>query len=161
MNNLYFYLILAILLLVIYIIQNNFKKPDKVEKQYDIPYDIPFDIKESLLLKNGERGLFAKKDYKEGEVIEMCPTIKVDNNIDTSNDITNYLFSSHDEKDTLVSFGYCSLINHSNDKWNCTWDVSDDDKYVKMYALRDINKGEEFYSNYGNEYWKSRDINQM
>lgn len=157
MNNSYFYLILLILIIIIYIVHNHFKKTGNNEG----PHYIPFDIKESLLLKDGERGLFAKKDYKEGEIIEMCPTLKVDNDINISNEIINYLFSSKDEKNTLISFGYCSLINHSNDKWNCTWEISDDDKYVKMYALRDIKKGEEFYSNYGEEYWKSRDINEL
>ena len=126
--------------------------------------DINVEVKKSRLLDGKtERGLFATKDFNEGEIIEECPTLMLDAN-DMSNEtyLHNYFFSGNFkdqeelENKRLVAFGYCSMINHSDEKQNCTWKVSPDNSTVSMYAIRDIKKGEELFSNYGEEYWNSK-----
>ena len=38
------------------------------------PYTDKISIKQSLI-SNGGRGVFAEKDFKKGEVIEVCPLL--------------------------------------------------------------------------------------
>ena len=144
-------IIILLLLIFILIIKIRSKKNEYIINNSS------FEIKESSL-KDAWRGLFATKDYKEGDIIELCPTIMVDNNMDGNNLISHYLFSSYGEDKTLVAFGYCSLINHSKDKRNCSWEISEDDKIVKMFAIKDIKEGEEFFSHYGDEYWRTLNL---
>ena len=68
--------------------------------------------------------------------------------------------SANDKESNLVSLGHCSLINHSEKKQNCTWNVSKDDNTITFYAIKPIKKGEELYTNYGKEYWNNK-INKV
>ena len=118
----------------------------------------PFMIKESELIKNNERGLFASRDYKEGDLIENCPTLMVSiDDINYPNKINDYVFESNVDDHVLIPFGYCGLINHSDSMQNCSWVISSDNSTIRMYAVKDIKYGEELYTNYGNEYWNDRD----
>lgn len=119
--------------------------------------NLNLEIKESELLKNNERGLYAMKDYKAGDIIEFCPTLKMNKmDVNTNNILHRHFFQGSINNNSLLSLGYCSLINHSKAKQNVTWNVSKDDSFLTMYAITDIKKGEEFYSNYGDEYWKNK-----
>jgi len=121
-----------------------------------------FIVKESQLLKNNERGLFAKRDYNEGETIEECPTLMVTNNdINYPNKINDYVFQSHIDDHVLIPFGYCGLINHSTELQNCTWEISSDNTIIKMFAIRDIKAGEELYVSYGDKYWGDRSDSRL
>tara|TARA_Y100000996_G_scaffold391461_1_gene353458 strand:- start:333 stop:791 length:459 start_codon:yes stop_codon:yes gene_type:complete len=144
-----YYLIILIFILIVYIYTIN----NKV-----CPQSSPeFIVKESQLLKNNERGLFAKRDYNEGETIEECPTLMVTNNdINYPNKINDYVFQSHIDDHVLIPFGYCGLINHSTELQNCTWEISSDNTIIKMFAVRDIKVGEELYVSYGDKYWGDR-----
>lgn len=116
-----------------------------------------FEVKDSYLLGKNERGLFATKDYKKNDIIEICPTIKmIQNEIPSSNILHSHFFESNNKKDSLLSLGYCSIINHSDTKQNCSWNVSQDDNTITMYAIKPIKKGEELYSNYGPTYWSNK-----
>jgi len=116
-------------------------------------------VKDSKLV-DGQKGLFAEKKYKENDVIDMCPTIKIlHSNIDPSSRLNDYVFQSiNDEDHVLVAMGYCGMINHSEEKQNATWIINKDDESIKMYAIRDINPGEEIYVNYGDKYWNERGV---
>ena len=122
--------------------------------------EIPFDIKESKLLGRGSRGLFATRDYKSGDIIENCPTVNIGESVEGENILDGYYFDSHESGEYLVAFGYCSLINHSKEKQNCSWEVSNDNKYVRMFAIKDIQEGEELFSNYGKGYWDDISIHE-
>ena len=115
-----------------------------------------FELKETP--KTG-RGLFATKDYKVGDVIEHCPTLVFDNQ-DVKNRVRDYIFDAKNingkSNQKIFPFGYCSLINHSKENKNCDWKIKDDNSILTMYAIKDIKKGEEILTNYGNNYWKSR-----
>jgi len=143
---------ILILLLLIYLCVNNTKTIGK-------PYVV---VKPSVLLDNDERGLFATKDYNKGDTIEVCPTlIMTKDDIPTDNIIHEHLFKGSIKGNHLLSLGYCSIMNHSKDKQNCTWKISNDDRYITMVAISDIKKGDELYSNYGDDYWESRDYKQL
>ena len=118
--------------------------------------DISVKVDQSKILKGG-RGLFATKDYNKGDTIEVCPTITV-GDIPNKNIMSSYFFKGNKQqnfnptKDSLIAFGYCSLINHSDTKQNCSWNVSKDNKTITMYATKEINKGYEIYTDYGASY---------
>ena len=117
------------------------------------------EVKKSPYLNYKSRGLFATKDYKKGDIIEECPTLIIDDKTykKTINTIySDHYFKGNIGKNQLLSLGYCSIINHSDEKQNCSWLVSDDDEKITVYAIKNINKGEELFSNYGKLYWKSR-----
>lgn len=120
-----------------------------------------YSVKESKLLK-GERGLFAEKDYKAGDVIDECPTVKVlHDHIDASSRLNDYVFQSiKDDDHVLVAMGYCGVMNHSEEKQNATWEIDRFDETITMFAISDIQKGEEIYVNYGEDYWKERNIDE-
>lgn len=115
------------------------------------------EVKPSPLLDYKERGLFATKDYKKGDVIETCPTLSMKKSeVSDTNIINEHLFKGNKPGNSLLSLGYCSIINHSRDKQNCTWEVAEDDSYIRMYATKDIANGDEIYTNYGDGYWQDR-----
>ena len=119
--------------------------------------NLNFEVKDSVLLNNGERGLFAQKSYKKGDLIETCPTLIMKNNeVSDSNIINEHFFQGNKESNSILSLGYCSLLNHSIEKQNCMWKVGKNDKTIKMFAIDDINKGDELYLNYGDDYWSNK-----
>ena len=104
--------------------------------------------------KINDRGVFANKNYKKDEIIEICPSILVKSNI-SENKMIDYLFN-YDEENDMVGFGYCSMYNHSNTP-NATWLILNQNK-IKIFAVNDINKGEEIFISYGDRYWETRDL---
>lgn len=125
---------------------------------YVIMRNPQIEVKPSPLLKGRERGLFATRNYAKGEIIEICPTLAMkDREIPPEKNIINeHLFKGNVPGNSLLSLGYCSLINHSRKGQNCEWEVAKDDSFIKMIAIKDIKRGDELYSNYGSGYWESR-----
>lgn len=48
------------------------------------------------------------------------------------------------------------MYNHS-DNYNVLWTVLSKDQ-IKFYASKDIKKGEEILTSYGDDYWKTRNV---
>lgn len=144
-------LIYLFIIFIIYFIYNYYNNKESfVNKSY-------FEVKDSNILEKGERGLFATKNYKKNDVIEICPTLIMNRDEVSNSNILNYhFFQGNNKKNSLLSLGYCSIINHSDSKQNCTWKVSKDDNTITMYATKPIVKGEELYSNYGKSYWSNK-----
>lgn len=112
-------------------------------------------IKDSRL--HGQ-GVFAITSIQEGEVIEMCPYLVIDDDdIADDNRLNDYLFSSPDQEgDYFVVMGYGMMYNHS-DEPNAEWEIdSHDNRFLCFRALKAIEAGEEITQNYGSEYWSSR-----
>lgn len=148
--------ILVILLLILLIIKlikpkkNNVEKFDNYE-EYIIP---EITIGKSEI---GGRGVFAKRDYKKGEILEVCPII-VDNFRKCYDKIHDYDFNYHfdkEKKKSAVAMGYCAMYNHSDNN-NVKWDVLNDQQ-MKIKVIKDIKKGEEIFVSYGSGYWESRE----
>ena len=64
------------------------------------------------------RGVFAAADIAKGEIVEVCPTLEVDDSA-VSGELGNYIFSSNDDEHTaIMPLGFGMLYNHSADA-NC------------------------------------------
>jgi SET domain-containing protein len=150
MNQSYLYLLL---ILIVYYI---FNQCQYQETFIDIrPNGI--EVKPSPYLDHESRGLFALKDYKKNDVIEACPTLIMNKKqVTKDNVIMDHFFKGKIGDNELLALGYCSLVNHSNDKQNCIWEIGDEDEHVIFIATKDIKKGEEIFTNYGLNYWSSR-----
>lgn len=137
-----FFLIFLLIILIIKLFKSNLSH---------VEYVIPsIEIKKSE--KIGSRGVFALKDYKKNDIIEVCPTISEET---TKFDgiLKDYIFK-YDDKYSLLAFGFCSMYNHS-DEYNALWTILSKNQ-IKMYATKDIKKGEEILTSYGDGYWKTR-----
>ena len=150
-NNDYLYIISGIIILIlvlIYFFMNN-----NNNSVNNISYTDKISIKNSLI-SGGGRGVFAEKDFKKGEVIEVCPLITDYKKNFENSKIKDYTFKSKFKKDQeVIVFGMCSMYNHSND-FNVHH--NQDPENMIYTASRDIKKGEELYVNYGGDYWNSR-----
>ena len=105
----------------------------------------------------GGRGVFAKEDIREGDIIEIAPIILEElHNILSKSTIMNYVFySDTDEDEYAIAFGYGSMYNH-NDNNNAAWTIDRDALTITFTALSDIPKGSEIFVSYGDSYWDSR-----
>jgi len=104
------------------------------------------------------QGVFATREIAEGEIIEQCPYIVIDDDdLAEANRLQDYLFTSPDQPgDYLCVLGYGMMYNHSNEP-NAEWEIDEDDiQFVRFTALKPISYGEEIFQNYGDEYWKTR-----
>ena len=103
-------------------------------------------------------GVFAVEDIKLNEIIEVCHVIET-----PPNSLNNYVFLwQHPESPTLsktvIPLGYGCIYNHSS-KANATWRQHPDVKAFEFIATRDIQRGEEICTFYGeNDYWQARGI---
>ena len=104
-------------------------------------------------------GVFADRDYAQGDTIELCPYLFVtENDVGDECILHNYMFYSPYEGDTdfMVVLGLGMVYNHS-DVPNAEWEACEsDDRFVKFFALTDIKQDQEILHDYGEGYWKSR-----
>jgi uncharacterized protein len=102
------------------------------------------------------RGAFAVQNITMGTVIERCPAIEV-NDCDIGGELLNYVFYGQEETKRLVVMGNGMLFNHSSDP-NVAYyrEETSLGPELMLYALRDIEKGEELFYSYGDDWWKTR-----
>jgi uncharacterized protein len=110
-------------------------------------------VKESLIPNSG-RGVFANKDFKKGDVVEVCPLISDKKENIKNSVISNYTFKNKFKDEEVIVFGLCSMYNHS-DNHNIYHDQDGQGNMVYT-AFKDIKNGDELYVNYGSNYWNSR-----
>lgn len=93
-------------------------------------------------------GVFAATNISQGELVEVCPIILL-NEVDTKSiDTTklyNYYFSW--DKGSAIALGYGSLYNHSYTP-NISYEKDYSSRTIRFIALRDIAIDEELCSNY-------------
>jgi len=114
----------------------------------------------SLIDGDINRGVFAGRCFKEGDVVERCPVIPItEREFKGLEDTTlgDYPFSFNGSG-TCIVLGYGSLYNHSYSP-NIYW--YDDSLEKVFYALRDIEKGEELLYNYNGMDEDERDVGKM
>jgi hypothetical protein len=105
-------------------------------------------IKYSEKIKS--RGVFANKDYKINDIIEICPTIKLIGNF--GGPLQKYVYR-YDNKHNLIAFGYCSIYNHS-DTPNAVYRIINENQ-LEIKIIKNIKKDEEIFVSYGDHYWKN------
>jgi SET domain-containing protein len=102
------------------------------------------------------RGVFALKTIRRDETIERCPALEVTDK-DIGGELLNYVFYGSSEKSRLVVMGNGMLFNHSSTP-NVAYYLEQTDigPELILYTLRDIEKGEELFYNYGDDWWTTR-----
>ena len=102
-------------------------------------------------------GVFALVPIAEGETIERCTYLVIDDDdLQEANRLNDYLFNSPGaEGDYLLMMGHGMLYNHS-EKANASWEIDDDNRFVRFYATKDVAAGDEILHDYGSQYWDTR-----
>lgn len=97
------------------------------------------------------RGIFATRDIKTGELIEVSPVLtssKNDWKYLKKTVLYNYCFSwGENYEHTAIALGYGSLYNHSYTP-NAEYNNNIDNLSIDFYAIADIIDGQEITINY-------------
>jgi len=103
-------------------------------------------------LKKG-RGVFALRNFKEGEIIETCPVINItpkERKIVEKTIFTYYIYPWRSTLSGSLVLGYGSLYNHSYIP-NADWKQNFKTNSMVYKAIKPIKKGEEITVNYNGE----------
>eukprot|EP00667_Euglena_gracilis_P024208 EG_transcript_27709 len=101
----------------------------------------------------GGRGVFATADFREEEIVEICPSIEVHAD-DVGGKLCDYVFYGSDENQRVVVLGYGMMYNSSANA-NLRYEAlpNGDFQYI---ATRSIRKGEELFIDYGVDWWSDQ-----
>lgn len=106
-------------------------------------------------IKSGGKGLFAGKSYKKGDIVCINPFLQCK---DKTGPIKDYIFGGAN-KTSLNVQGDISIMNHQ-DKPNVNpYNFDYQNRVTIATAIRDIDKDEELFINYGSKYWSIREKN--
>ncbi len=92
-------------------------------------------------------GVFSTRTISKGETVEIAPILKLGN---PDYVLEDYVFSNN-----RLCLGYGALYNHHNEpniRQKC------DDISCVFSALKDIQAGEELYIDYGQEWWRAKQM---
>ncbi len=103
------------------------------------------------------RGMFALRDFKKGEVLEISPVVPVAaaDIPDSGGAPDGYLLDWDDEtegEEHCMPLGYVMMYNHSAEP-NIHIESDLGEYTMTVTAMRDIKKGEELCWNYSCEIW--------
>lgn len=98
------------------------------------------------------RGIFAARDIKKDELVEVSPVIVSPNEEwkYLKKTVLFYYCFHWGKKNTAIALGYGGLFNHSYTP-NTGFDNNKKNKTIDFYALVDIKEGEELTINYNGE----------
>lgn len=108
-----------------------------------------------IVKRTGKKGLgvFALKDFKEGEIIESAPVLIFDTkgrkNLEKTL-LSHYIYPWRSTRGAALILGYGSIYNHSFSP-NADWKQNFKTKCMVYRAIRSIKKGEEITVNYNGE----------
>ena len=96
------------------------------------------------------RGVFAKEDIKDGEILEECHFIELNekdfNNIDPV--LKDYVFTFPiGNNNSCVVLGFGMIYNHSLIP-NAYWECDESNRLFRYIASKPIKKGDEIFINY-------------
>jgi uncharacterized protein len=99
----------------------------------------------------GGRGVFAGAPIKDGDLIEICPVIVMKEGemetLDTTTLYDYYFLWGDDQKQCVLALGFGSLYNHFCPS-NADYFMDFDEQIIEIYAVRNIEAGEEVTINY-------------
>ncbi|MDW7616097.1 SET domain-containing protein [Peribacillus sp. SIMBA_075] len=99
------------------------------------------------------RGVYATRDIKKDELIEVSPVIispRHEWKYLRKTALFHHCFYWGDDDETVTALGNGSLFNHSYTP-NATFDNNLEDLTIDFYAYKDIKAGEEITINYNGE----------
>ncbi len=98
-------------------------------------------------------GVFALKDFTEGEIVESCPVLTFDTkgrkNLEKTL-LSHYIYPWRSTRGAALVLGYGSIYNHSFSP-NADWKQNFKTKNMVYRAIKSIKKGEEITVNYNGE----------
>jgi len=115
--------------------------------------DMRFDVEVKNINRNKGRGVFALRNFKEGEIVETCPTLQMSptERKHCAKTILNYyMYPWRSTRSASVVLGYGSIYNHSFDP-NADWKQNFKTKTMVYRAIKPIKKGTEITVNYNGE----------
>lgn len=106
-------------------------------------------------------GVFATKDIKKGEVIEICPLILISQDdfelisrtklgLYVYDDAFNFNNSTYSSGGVVLALGYGSIYNHSR-RPNADWRRTST-RTAEFFSTKDIKAGQEICVDYGEDY---------
>jgi len=97
------------------------------------------------------RGVFTSQDLANGDLIEICPIIKIQSGnlkaIDQTNFYNYYFLWEQEDYEACIALGYGSIYNHS-DTPNATVIMDYSDDTIRIEACRTIRSGDEILIDY-------------
>ncbi len=97
------------------------------------------------------RGVFAQKNFEEGEIIEVCPVIVLPaeevNTLELTQLYSYYFAWGPDSEEAAIALGYGSLYNHSYTP-NARYEKDFEKGILKYISIRNIQEDEEITINY-------------
>jgi len=100
----------------------------------------------------GGYGVFARKSFEKGDLIEECLCV-VRHNDDWGTALEDYLFSRGSMSAMALGFG--AIFNHSKEP-NAKHELTAGLRRMRIFAIKSIKQGEEITISYGDDYWSSR-----
>ncbi|HLD00012.1 MAG TPA: SET domain-containing protein [Patescibacteria group bacterium] len=102
------------------------------------------------VLRKG-RGIFADRNFKKGDVIEVCPVVVLsakDRKVIDQTALYDYYFSwGRDKKKAAIALGFGSFYNHSYAP-NAVYKKDFLHHEIRFIAVSNISKGKEIVVNY-------------
>ncbi|KKR40541.1 MAG: hypothetical protein UU51_C0017G0014 [Microgenomates group bacterium GW2011_GWC1_41_20] len=99
------------------------------------------------------RGVFALKDFKEGEIIESAPVLiftpKEREHLEKTL-LNYYVYPWRSTRGAAIALGFGSIYNHSYSP-NADWKQNFRTKCMVYRAVKNIKKGQEITVNYNGE----------
>ena len=113
-------------------------------------------IAKSKILNSGY-GVFANRDYKSGDVVEVNRFLEFEDN---KTGLENYVFRSHlNPRKNIIVLGNGSVFNHSDNN-NLDYFYIKDKNFFIYKANQDISKGSEMYINYGKNWFDNKNFSK-
>lgn len=116
-----------------------------------VTFNLDAKMKKDLLIKRSKihgRGVFANKNFKVGDVIEVCPVIPLsvaDCKRIAKTDLHNYYFAW--KNSAAIGLGYSSIYNHCYDP-NARYAKKYGSRVMIYTAIQPIKRGEEITTNF-------------
>lgn len=103
------------------------------------------------------RGMFALRDFKKGEVLEISPVVPVNKEsiVQNGDAPDGYLLEwdgNYENEEYCMPLGYIMMYNHAAEP-NIHLEQDFDEYTMTVTAMRDIKAGEELCWNYNCEIW--------
>ena len=102
-------------------------------------------------ISKADRGVFAGRSIKKGEIIERCPMIEIQKNdtalLNKSILVTYFFYFGKDKKRQAIALGFGSIYNHSHSP-NAKFKIQEKDSLIEFVSIKNIKKDEEITFNY-------------
>lgn len=109
------------------------------------------------------RGVFAGRNYEEGEIVEVCPVIIMEQPLNTlpevlKTNVFNWGVLAKTQTSFAIALGFGSMYNHDNPS-NMRYEAKSEQRILVFSTVRPVLKGEELTINYnalgGGPIWDS------